>query len=86
MNALEGAAVNAASGTAGGATENAAAAVPAAQTTPVNENGVAAAQSNQNEDAQNAEAPAAPETPAAPANTVDPNLQQQGKFAKNAYI
>ncbi|KAI0380728.1 hypothetical protein F5Y04DRAFT_90793 [Hypomontagnella monticulosa] len=78
MNALEGAAVNAASGTTGGATENAAAAVPAAaQATPVNESGVAAAQNNQNESAQNTEAPATPETPAAPANAVDPNLQQQ---------
>ena len=82
MNALEGAAVNAASGTTGGATENAAASVPAAQTTPVDESGVVAAQNNQNEGAQNTEAPATPETPAAPANAVDPNLQQQGKLFK----
>ncbi|KAI1135701.1 hypothetical protein F5Y05DRAFT_416044 [Hypoxylon sp. FL0543] len=83
MNALEGAAVNAATGTAGGATENAAV-VPAADAganadaTPVGENGVAATENTNNAAVETPKASAeVPEPSATPANTVDPNLQQQ---------
>ncbi|KAI0833047.1 hypothetical protein F5Y06DRAFT_301310 [Hypoxylon sp. FL0890] len=83
MNALEGAAVSAATGTAGGATENAAV-VPAADAnanadaTTVGENGVVAADNTNNAAAETPKAPAAtPEASAAPASTVDPNLQEQ---------
>ncbi|KAI1391515.1 uncharacterized protein F4822DRAFT_187921 [Hypoxylon trugodes] len=81
MNALEGAAVNAATGTTGGATENAAAAPVAAaaepSATPVNGNGVVATE-NQSQAA--AETPAAAEVAETPADTnaaVDPNLEEQ---------
>ncbi|KAL7625807.1 hypothetical protein AAE478_005030 [Parahypoxylon ruwenzoriense] len=85
MNALEGAAVNAAAGTAGGATENAAAAPATAQTTPAGEDNVAAAQSDQNQNQnqnQNQEQGQgqATETEASvttPSTAVDPNLQEQ---------
>ncbi|KAI0135743.1 hypothetical protein F4814DRAFT_444551 [Daldinia grandis] len=81
MNALEGAAVNAATGTAGGATQNVASApVAATSTTPVDESGVVAAQSNPSPVAETPKAPKAPEVPeasAAPTTTVDPNLEQQ---------
>ncbi|KAI1414551.1 hypothetical protein F5Y13DRAFT_17354 [Hypoxylon sp. FL1857] len=84
MNALEGAAVNAATGTTNGATENAAA-VPAADananadaTTPVDENGVVAADNTNNAAAETPKAAAeVPEPSATPATTVDPSLQQQ---------
>ncbi|KAK6954705.1 hypothetical protein Daesc_004673 [Daldinia eschscholtzii] len=81
MNALEGAAVNAATGTAGGATENAASApVAASSVTPVDESGVVAAQSSSSpvtETPKASQAPEAPEAPAAPATPIDPNLEQQ---------
>lgn len=84
MNALEGAAVSAASGTAGGRAENAAV-VPAADANAnANANAKADATPVEAADATNnavAETPsAAAEVPAAsatPATTVDPNLQEQ---------
>ncbi|KAF3056457.1 hypothetical protein GL218_06639 [Daldinia childiae] len=86
MNALEGAAVNAAAGSTGGATQNAASApVAASSVAPVDEGGVVAAQSNPSPVAETPKAPEVPETPevpeasAAPTTTnVDPNLEQQG--------
>ncbi|KAI0849059.1 hypothetical protein F5Y00DRAFT_73213 [Daldinia vernicosa] len=84
MNALEGAAVNAATGTAGGATKNVASApVAATSAAPIDESGVVAAQSNPSPIVETPKAPKASETPetpeasATPATTVDPNLEQQ---------
>ncbi|KAI1469766.1 uncharacterized protein F4812DRAFT_302534 [Daldinia caldariorum] len=87
MNALEGAAVNAATGTARGATENAASApvtttsiTPvAAQSipSPVAETPKASKVPEAPEAPEAPKAPEAPEAPVAPTTPIDPNLEQQ---------
>ncbi|KAI1801405.1 hypothetical protein F4811DRAFT_463986 [Daldinia bambusicola] len=84
MNALEGAAVNAATGTARGTTENTASTpVAAASVSPVDESGVVAAQSSSSPVAETPKASEAPKAPAAPATPVDPNLEQQAAQIAN---
>ncbi|KAI1661175.1 hypothetical protein F4813DRAFT_385709 [Daldinia decipiens] len=83
MNALEGAAVNAATGSTRAATQNPASAPVAASpiTTPVEDDGVVAAQSIPSKDDEISKALKAPEVPEASAasttTTSDPNLEQQ---------
>lgn len=84
MNALEGAAVNAATGSTKGATQNVASApVAATSSAPVDESGIVAAQSNPSPVVETPKAPKAPEVSEAsiaPTTNVDPNLEQQGEL------